>query len=123
MDAASPLLQRTAAFARGVVGPGAPRWEAERRIAREAIAEAAAIGLTGLEVPPDLGGLGLGLLPDFSAVAHLHPQRLVTVLPDWQPRGFFGETLFAIRPWSAQVPRAVQCFVDHLREHFAQGFT
>lgn len=60
MDAASPLLQRTAAFARGVVGPGAPRWEAERRIAREAIAEAAAIGLTGLEVPPDLGGLGLG---------------------------------------------------------------
>ena len=49
MDAASPLLQRTAAFARGVVGPGAPRWEAERRIAREAIAEAAAIGLTGLE--------------------------------------------------------------------------
>ena len=48
---------------------------------------------------------------------------LVTVLPDWEPRGFFGETLFAIRPWSAQVPRAVQCFVDHLREHFAQGFT
>jgi len=70
-----------------------------------------------------LGGLGLGLLPDFSAAAHLHPQRLVTVLPDWEPRGFFGETLFAIRPWSAQVPRAVQCFVDHLREHFAQGFT
>ncbi|HOM13207.1 MAG TPA: acyl-CoA dehydrogenase family protein [Rubrivivax sp.] len=60
MDAASQLLQRTAAFARGVVGPGAPRWEAERRIAREAIAEAAAIGLTGLEVPPALGGLGLG---------------------------------------------------------------
>lgn len=60
MDAASQLLQRTAAFARAVVRPGAARWEAERRIAREAIGEAAAIGLTGLEVPCDLGGLGLG---------------------------------------------------------------
>lgn len=69
-----------------------------------------------------LGGLGLGLLPDFSAAAHLHPQRLVPVLPGWQPRGFFGETLFAIRPWSAQVPRAVQCFVDYLRKCFESGF-
>lgn len=42
------------------MAPGAPRWEAERRIAREAIGAAAAIGLTGLEVPPALGGLGLG---------------------------------------------------------------
>ncbi len=40
--------------------PGAPRWEAERRIAREAIAAAADIGLTGLEVPLAWGGLGLG---------------------------------------------------------------
>ncbi len=69
-----------------------------------------------------LGGLGLGLLPDFSASVHLHPQRLVPVLPKWQPQGFFGETLFAIRPWSAQVPRAVQCFVEHLRQSFAGGF-
>ena len=60
MDAADDLLQRTALFAREVVRPGAPRWEAERRIAREAIAAAAAIGLTGIEVPADWGGLGLG---------------------------------------------------------------
>jgi len=60
MDAVEDLLQRTARFAREVVGPGAPRWEAERRIGREAIAAAAAIGLTGLEVPPAFGGLGLG---------------------------------------------------------------
>lgn len=40
--------------------PGAPRWEVERRIAREAIAAAADIGLTGLEVPLAWGGLGLG---------------------------------------------------------------
>jgi DNA-binding transcriptional LysR family regulator len=69
-----------------------------------------------------LGGAGIGLLPDFSAAGHLGPRQLVQVLPQWQPRGFFGERLYAIRPWSAQVPRAVQCFVDHLRRTLAQGF-
>lgn len=60
MDAGDELLQRTRAFARQVVMPGAPRWEAERRIAREALSAAAAIGLTGIEVPAAQGGLGLG---------------------------------------------------------------
>jgi DNA-binding transcriptional LysR family regulator len=69
-----------------------------------------------------LGGLGIGLLPDFSAAAHLGPRQLQRVLPQWQPRGFFGERLYAIRPWAPQVPRAVQCFVDHLRQVMAQGF-
>ncbi|HWP13709.1 MAG TPA: LysR substrate-binding domain-containing protein, partial [Ramlibacter sp.] len=69
-----------------------------------------------------LGGLGIGLLPDFSAAAHLGPRQLVRVLPQWQPRGFFGERLYAIRPWSPQVPRAVQCLVDHLRQALAPGF-
>jgi alkylation response protein AidB-like acyl-CoA dehydrogenase len=58
--AAQALLERTAAFAREVVVPGAPRWEAEMRIGREAVQAAAAIGLTGLEVPVEWGGLGLG---------------------------------------------------------------
>jgi len=65
-----------------------------------------------------LGGLGLGLLPDFSASAHLGPRQLVAVLPDWRPVGFFGEGIYAIRPWTAHVPRAVQCFVDHLKATF-----
>jgi DNA-binding transcriptional LysR family regulator len=69
-----------------------------------------------------LGGAGIGLLPDFSAAGHMGPKLLVRVLPQWQPRGFFGERLYAIRPWSPQVPRAVQCFVDHLRGALAQGF-
>ena len=54
------LLARAAEFAREVVTPGAPTWEAERRIAREAIRAAAALGLTGVEVAPAWGGLGLG---------------------------------------------------------------
>jgi DNA-binding transcriptional LysR family regulator len=69
-----------------------------------------------------LGGLGIGLLPDFSAAAHLGPRQLVVVLPEWRPLGFFGDGIYAIRPWAPQVPRAVQCFVDHLRTLFANGF-
>jgi DNA-binding transcriptional LysR family regulator len=66
-----------------------------------------------------LGGLGIGLLPDFSVADELVPERLVPVLPAWRPVGFFGERLYAIRPWAAQVPRAVQSLVDHLRQGFA----
>ena len=69
-----------------------------------------------------LGGLGIGLLPDFTAAGHLGERQLVQVLPQWQSRGFFGERLYAIRPWAPQVPRAVQCFVDHLRQSLARGF-
>ena len=69
-----------------------------------------------------LGGLGVGLLPDFTAAAHLGPRQLVQVLPEWRPLGFFGDAIYAIRPWSPQVPRAVQCFVEHLRGVFAKGF-
>jgi DNA-binding transcriptional LysR family regulator len=69
-----------------------------------------------------LGGVGIGLLPDFSAAAHLGPRQLVPVLPEWRPLGFFGDGIYAIRPWAPQVPRAVQCLVDHLRGVFAQGF-
>ncbi len=99
-----------------------------------------------------LAGLGIGLLPDFSrpqgdtptlftscnalppggaGLARGGPARhavreksaaLVNVLPDWQVQGFFGERIYALRPWSAQVPKAVQCLVEHLRTSFAGGF-
>jgi DNA-binding transcriptional LysR family regulator len=66
-----------------------------------------------------LGGMGIALLPAFSAAGYIGPRRLVQVLPAWRPLGFFGEHIYAIRPWSPQVPRAVQCFVDHLKDVFA----
>lgn len=69
-----------------------------------------------------LAGAGIALLPDFSAAHHLAPQQLVALLPLWKPLGFFGDTIYAIRPWSAQVPRAVQCLVDFLRQSLAPGF-
>jgi DNA-binding transcriptional LysR family regulator len=70
-----------------------------------------------------LAGLGIGLLPDFSLPpAGTAQQPLVPVLPDWQVQGFFGERIYALRPWSAQVPKAVQCLVEHLRQSFVSGF-
>jgi DNA-binding transcriptional LysR family regulator len=69
-------------------------------------------------------GLGIGLLPDFSIPAADITRKsaaLVQVLPDWQVQGFFGERIYALRPWSAQVPKAVQCLVEHLRAGFAGG--
>ena len=66
-----------------------------------------------------LNHLGLGLLPDFTAAAHLASQELIPVLPKWRPVGFFGDHIYAIRPWSAHVPRTVQCLVAHLRTCFA----
>lgn len=72
-----------------------------------------------------LAGLGIGLLPDFSmppAPGKNGPAPLVRVLPDWQVQGFFGERIYALRPWSAQVPKAVECLVEHLRQSFVDGF-
>ena len=69
-----------------------------------------------------LAGLGIALLPDFSAQAALRAGKLVAVLPQWEPVGSFGEQLYAIRPYSPYVPRAVQALVGFLREALAGGF-
>jgi DNA-binding transcriptional LysR family regulator len=67
-------------------------------------------------------GLGVALLPDFSAQAGLQSGKLVEVLPDWRPTGAFAEEIYAIRPYSLHIPRAVTLFVDHLREALKAGF-
>ena len=53
------LLARAAAFARDTVAPAAARWERERRIGREALVQAAGIGLLRLETPVAQGGYGM----------------------------------------------------------------
>ncbi|PLC52734.1 LysR family transcriptional regulator [Pollutimonas nitritireducens] len=58
---------------------------------------------------------GIALLPDFSAQEDVSAKRLVHLLPDWEPVGAFGNAIYAIRPYSAYVPRAVRAFVDHLK--------
>ncbi|PPE68687.1 LysR family transcriptional regulator [Caldimonas thermodepolymerans] len=69
-----------------------------------------------------LDGLGLAVLPDFSAQSALRAGRLQAVLPGWRPVGAFGERIYAIRPYSPVVPRAVQALVAYLREVLAAGF-
>lgn len=65
-----------------------------------------------------LEGLGIALLPDFSAQAALADGRLTEVLPQWRTSGAFAENLYVVRPWAAQVPRAVNGFVHWLRNAF-----
>jgi DNA-binding transcriptional LysR family regulator len=69
-----------------------------------------------------LTGAGIALMPDFSAQAALRQGKLVQVLPDWKPVGAFAETVYAIRPYTPHVPRAVTALVAHLREGLAGGF-
>jgi DNA-binding transcriptional LysR family regulator len=69
-----------------------------------------------------LAGLGIAQLPDFSASAALRAGRLREVLPGWRPVGFFGDAIYAVRPWSPTTPRAVQVLVAHLRSALATGF-
>ncbi|GAA4338071.1 LysR family transcriptional regulator [Variovorax defluvii] len=69
-----------------------------------------------------LAGLGIALVPDFSAQAALQSGKLVHVLPDWRPVGAFAEQLYAIRPYATHVPRAVTVFVAWLREVLKDGF-
>ncbi|PXW96681.1 LysR family transcriptional regulator [Sphaerotilus hippei] len=66
--------------------------------------------------------LGIAMLPDFSAQQALKSGRLQRVLPQWSPVGAFGEHLYAIRPYSPQVPGAVRALVNHLRDSLADGF-
>ncbi len=69
-----------------------------------------------------LAGLGIALLPDFSAQAALQAGKLVEVLPGWSPVGSFADRLYAIRPYSAHVPLAVSALVQFLREAMSAGF-
>src|ERR1700712_1521907 len=69
-----------------------------------------------------IAGLGIALLPDFSAQAGVHSGKLQLVLPKWKPVGAFGEHLYAIRPYSPVVPRAVQAFIGYWRAALEGGF-
>ena len=54
--------------------------------------------------------------------AALAQGKLVRVLPEWQPVGAFAETIYAIRPYTPHVPRAVAALVESLRRGLAGGF-
>jgi DNA-binding transcriptional LysR family regulator len=107
---------------------GPALWMFERAVAKEperiSVAVQGPLRANNSELLRDaaLAGLGIAQLPDFSAAAALHSGRLREVLPQWKPVGFFGDAIFAIRPWSPTTPRAVQLLVAHLRGALADGF-
>ncbi|WP_342616699.1 LysR family transcriptional regulator [Rhodoferax sp. GW822-FHT02A01] len=70
-----------------------------------------------------LSGLGIALLPDFTAQSHIRSGKLVGVLPKWRSVRAFAEHLYLIRPYSPHVPRTVAVLVKHLRQRFAGGFS
>lgn len=108
--------------------PGPAVWKFER--GKAADPERISVGVQGpfrannseLVREAALAGLGLALLPDFSAAAALRAGRLKEVLPQWRPVGFFGDAIYAIRPWSARTPKPVQALVTHLRAALKDGF-
>ena len=69
-----------------------------------------------------LSGLGIALLPDFSAQAHLQSGKLQRLLPRWRSVRAFAGHLYLVRPYAAHVARPVSMLVDHLRQSFAEGF-
>ena len=69
-----------------------------------------------------LDGLGLALLPDFSAASALRAGALVEVLADWRPVGFFGDAIYAVHPWSTTTPRPLRLLIEHFRQGLAPGF-
>lgn len=65
-----------------------------------------------------LQGLGVALLPDFSAIAALAAGKLQQVLPQWQVIDVFSDRLWVVRPYAIQVPRAVTTFIHWIRSRF-----
>ncbi|MEZ5651965.1 MAG: acyl-CoA dehydrogenase family protein [Burkholderiaceae bacterium] len=59
-EPAQRLIGQAIALARELVEPQAAQWEHERRLDRAALREAAAAGLTSIQVPRALGGQGAG---------------------------------------------------------------
>lgn len=69
-----------------------------------------------------LAGLGIALLPDFSAAPAVRAGRLKELLPDWRPVGFFGDAIYVLHPWSSSTPRPVRLFIEHLKQTLGAGF-
>lgn len=69
-----------------------------------------------------LAGLGIALLPDFSAQRDVLDGKLIQVLPGWRAVGSFGDKLMAIRPYGPYVPKAVTTLVEYLKRELKAGF-
>ena len=108
--------------------PGPSVWQFERAARGEpervSVTVQGPLRASNSEVLRDaaMSGLGVALLPDFSAASALRARRLRVLMPAWKPVGVFGDAIYAMHPWSPTTPKAVQALVAHLREHLSGGF-
>ncbi|MBB4843399.1 DNA-binding transcriptional LysR family regulator [Paucibacter oligotrophus] len=128
---ANPALQHPEDLGRhaclAYLRPGPAVWLFEHRSAnaqRQRIPVQGPLRAGNSEILRDaaLAGLGLALLPDFSAAQALRRGELVEVLIDWRPVGFFGDAVYAIHPWSSTTPRPVKLLIEHLQQGLKSGF-
>lgn len=63
-------------------------------------------------------GLGIALVPDFSGAPAIRSGELVSILPQWRVLGHFGTSIFAVRPFTAQIPQSVRHLVRFLQTLF-----
>ena len=61
VERVAQLVQSARRLAEDRVRPQAARWQAERSMGLDVLREGAQLGLTGMQVPVELGGLGLPL--------------------------------------------------------------
>ena len=105
-------------------------WSLQQIDAKDSLASSVTVPVQGVfaannsEVLRDLAiaGMGIALIPDFSAQHAIKNKQLVNVLPNYVPVSSFSDKIYAIRPYSPAVPQAVQLFVGYLRQAFAKGF-
>lgn len=64
-------------------------------------------------------GVGIALLPDFSAEDALSSGELLHLLPNWRPVGSFGRKIFVLRPYLPNTPRAVKTLLHYLVQKFS----
>lgn len=63
-----------------------------------------------------LGAAGIAVLPTFVVGQDICAGSLVRVLPDYEPVGMFGDTLFAVYPENRYLAPKVRVFIDYLVE-------
>lgn len=68
-----------------------------------------------------LGGLGVGLVPDYVVKADIAAQRVVSALPDWR-LSVFGTRMFLLRMPGRYQTLAVRTLIDYLVDR-ARGWT
>lgn len=67
-----------------------------------------------------ISGMGIAMLPDFSAGVAIREGTLQEVLADWKIIDAFASKIWILRPYNRQTPRAVTVFIHWLQARFAR---